>query len=144
MRRLVVRPESWPLDGAFVTSKLSCTTAEVVVVKVHESGLVGRGECERTDAYEPDTADVIAQIETARPPIEAGAHREELLSILPPGSARNGLDCALWDLDAKRAGAPAWRLAGVARPAPCVTVYTISLGPPGQSLGERGEPQNAR
>ena len=130
MRKLVIRPESWPLDGTFAISNFSCTTAEVVVVEIHEDGLVGRGEAERTDAYEPDYPDVAAEIREARSAIEAGTNREELLSIMRSGSARNAIDCALWDLEAKRAGERAWRLAGLAPPAPCQTAYTIGLGTP--------------
>ncbi len=130
MRELVVRPESWPVAGVFTISKFSCTTAEVVVVELREDGVTGRGECERTEAYEKGYPPVVAGIETARAAIEGGAGGEELREIMPPGSARNAVDCALWDLAAKRSGAPAWRLAGVVEPGPCTTVYTISLDAP--------------
>ena len=130
MRRLAIKPESWPVDGEFIISKGACTTAEVIVVEITEDGITGRGECERTEAYEPGYPDVAAAIEAARPAIEAGIGLEELQNTMPSGSARNALDCALWDLAAKRAGVPAWRLAGVAEPEPCLTVLTISLGAP--------------
>ena len=130
MRRLSITPESWPVDGEFIISKGACTTAEIVVVEISEDGVTGRGECERTDRYEPGYANVVAAIEAARPAIEAGVGREELQSSMPSGSARNALDCALWDLEAKRAGVTAWQLAGVPEPEPCLTVLTISLGSP--------------
>lgn len=130
MRKLSIAPESWPIDGEFIISKGACTTAEIVVVTIAEDGVTGRGECERTDIFEPGYADVAAAIEAARPAIEAGVEREELQGLMPSGSARNAIDCALWDLAAKRAGEPAWKLAGVAAPEPCLTVYTISLGAP--------------
>ena len=130
MRTLAVKPESWPVDGEFIISKGSCTTAEVVVVEIAEDGVMGRGECERTDRFEPGYPDVVAAIEAARPAIEAGVDREELQTLMPSGSARNALDCALWDLAAKRAGVAAWRRAGVTEPEPCLTVLTISLGTP--------------
>ena len=130
MRSLTITPESWPVDGEFIISKGSFTSAEIVVVQIEEDGAVGRGECERTDRYEPGYADVVAAVEAARPAIEAGVGLEELQTLMPSGSARNAVDCALWDLAAKRAGVPAWRLAGVPKPEPCLTVLTISLGAP--------------
>jgi L-alanine-DL-glutamate epimerase-like enolase superfamily enzyme len=72
----------------------------------------------------------MAQVEAARPAIEAGADRAALQSLLPPGAARNALDCALWDLEAKRAGVRAWTLAGRERLDPVRTAYTLSLAPP--------------
>ena len=130
MRSLTIKPESWPVDGEFIISKGSCTTAEVVVVQIEEDGVIGRGECERTDSFEPGYPDVAAAIEAARAAIEAGVDLDELQGLMPSGSARNAVDCALWDLAAKRAGVPVWRLAGVPEPKPCLTVLTISLGSP--------------
>ncbi len=130
MRSFSVIPESWPVEGEFIISKGSCTSAEVVVVEIAEDGVVGRGECERTDSFEPGYPDVVAALEAMRPAIEAGVGLEELQGLMASGSARNAIDCALWDLAAKRAGVPAWRLAGVAEPEPCLTVLTISLGAP--------------
>ncbi|MFP6730290.1 MAG: enolase C-terminal domain-like protein, partial [Alphaproteobacteria bacterium] len=130
MRNFTITPESWPVDGEFIISKGACTTAEIVVVEIAEDGVIGRGECERTDTFEPGYPDVVAAIEAARAAVEAGVDREELQSLMPSGSARNAIDCALWDLAAKRAGSPAWKLAGVEEPEPCLTVLTISLGTP--------------
>ncbi len=129
-RRLGVAPESWPVDGVFVIAKFACTSAEVVVVEIEEDGVVGRGECERTEAYVADYPPVVPAIEAARAAIEGGAGRDEIAALMPAGSARNAVDCALWDLAAKRTRTPVWRLAGVAAPAPVTTVYTISLGAP--------------
>jgi L-alanine-DL-glutamate epimerase-like enolase superfamily enzyme len=130
MREFTVTPESWPVEGEFIISKGACTTAEIVVVEIAEDGFIGRGECERTDSFEPGYPDVAAAIEAARPAVEAGVECAELQSLMPSGSARNAIDCALWDLAAKRAGSPAWKLAGVEQPEPCLTVLTISLGTP--------------
>jgi L-alanine-DL-glutamate epimerase-like enolase superfamily enzyme len=74
-----------------------------------------------------DTQGVLAQIEAVRPAIEAGAGRTELQALSPAGAARNALDCALWDLDAKQAGVRAWTLAGRARLDPVKTCFTLSL-----------------
>ena len=131
MRNFTVTPESWPLEGEFIISKGACTAAEIVVVEIaDEDGFVGRGECERTDKFEPGYPDVVTAIEAMRSPIETGVEREELQSLMPSGSARNAIDCALWDLAAKRADIAAWKLAGAPEPEPCLTVLTISLGSP--------------
>jgi L-alanine-DL-glutamate epimerase-like enolase superfamily enzyme len=75
-------------------------------------------------------ASVLDQIEGVRPRFEGGADGAALQTLLPPGAARNALDCALWDLEAKRAGVRAWTLAGRARLDPVKTCFTISLGSP--------------
>jgi L-alanine-DL-glutamate epimerase-like enolase superfamily enzyme len=129
MRTVTVRPESWPVTVPFVISKGAWTTAEVVVVELRQDGMVGRGECERTDALE-DYPDVVAAIDAMRGAIEDGASRLDLQSLMPTGSARNAIDCALWDLEAKIAGQPVWQLADLGPPVSAVTVLTISLGKP--------------
>jgi L-alanine-DL-glutamate epimerase-like enolase superfamily enzyme len=129
-RKLTVRPESWPVAGVFTISKFSCTTAEVVVVEISQDGATGRGECERTDAYEPDYPAVVETIEQARAAIEGGAAREKINALMHSGSARNAVDCALWDLETRLTGKPAWTVAGLGEPVPCTTVYTISLDTP--------------
>ena len=130
MRIFTVTPESWPVDGEFIISKGACTSAEIIVVEIEEDGVVGRGECERTDKFEDGYPDVFAAVEAMRPAIESGVGAKELQGLMPSGSARNAIDCALWDLAAKQAGVPAWRFADVAEPEPCLTVLTISLGTP--------------
>jgi L-alanine-DL-glutamate epimerase-like enolase superfamily enzyme len=75
-----------------------------------------------------------AALEGIRDQVEAGLHREALTSLLPAGAARNAIDCALWDLEAKLSGIPAWRAAGLSKPQPAVTAFTISLGTP-QAMG---------
>ena len=130
VRSLAVDAETWPIKGSFTISRGSKTAAEVVVVEVAEGGAVGRGECVPYTRYGESVAGVIAEIEALRGAVAAGLDRERLQRALPPGAARNALDCALWDLDAKRAGTPVWRLAGVPEPRPAVTAYTISLDDP--------------
>ncbi len=129
-RRLTVRQESWPLQQPFVISRLRQETAELVVVELAQDGLVGRGETERAEAFDPGAAPVVEEIERVRAEIEQGATRHELLSLLPAGNARTAVDCALWDLEAKAAGRPAWELAGLEEPGPTSTAYTLSLGAP--------------
>jgi L-alanine-DL-glutamate epimerase-like enolase superfamily enzyme len=130
MRSLTVRAESWPLIEPFVISRLTQTMAELAVVEITEDGLVGRGESERADAFEPGAPIAMDEIEAARAAIEGGIGRAELLAAMPAGAGRSAVDAALWDLEAKRAGRPAWQLAGLAQPAPILTAYTISLGDP--------------
>jgi L-alanine-DL-glutamate epimerase-like enolase superfamily enzyme len=127
---LGVRVERWPLAEAFVISRGSKTEAEVVVAEIADGSHSGRGEAVPYARYGETVASVLAQIEGVRTRIEAGPDREGLQGLLPPGAARNALDCALWDLEAKRAGVRAWTLAGRARLDPVKTCFTISLGSP--------------
>jgi L-alanine-DL-glutamate epimerase-like enolase superfamily enzyme len=125
---LTVRAEHWPLAQAFVISRGSKTEAAVVVAEIADGAQRGRGEAVPYARYGETLESVRAQIEGARGRIEAGASRVELQGLLPAGAARNALDCALWDLEAKRAGVRAWALAGRARLDPVKTCFTISLG----------------
>jgi L-alanine-DL-glutamate epimerase-like enolase superfamily enzyme len=127
---LGARVERWPLAEAFVISRGSKTEAEVVVAEIADGAHRGRGEAVPYARYGETVEGVLEQIESVRPRLEAGADRAELQDLLPPGAARNALDCALWDLEAKRAGVRAWTLAGRPRLDPVKTCFTISLGPP--------------
>jgi L-Ala-D/L-Glu epimerase len=128
MQRLTVRAESWPIAGTFAISRGSKTKAEVVLVEIGDGDHVGRGECVPYARYGETIAGSIAAIEQLRPEIEAGLDRPALQDAMPPGAARNALDCALWDLEAKRSGHPVWRLAGLTPPQAVTTAYTLSLG----------------
>ncbi|HLZ75551.1 N-acetyl-D-Glu racemase DgcA [Phenylobacterium sp.] len=130
MRTLSAEVERWPLKQAFVISRGAKTEAAVVVAEIADGPRRGRGEAVPYARYGETIEGVVAQIETVRGRIVAGADRAELQGLLPPGAARNALDCALWDLEAKRAGVRAWTLAGRARLDPVKTCFTISLGPP--------------
>jgi L-Ala-D/L-Glu epimerase len=135
MRRLTVVHESWPIAGKFTISRGSKTAADVVVVTLEEDGAVGRGECVPYPRYEETVPGVVAALEGARAAIEAGCSRSDVAELLGPHAARNALDCALWDLEAKRAGTPVWQLAGLSEPQPLVTAYTLSLDTP-QAMAE--------
>lgn len=131
MRRLSVAAEQWPLHEPFVISRMVQEHGEVVVVEIEQDGTKGRGECERADAFFDDMIPIADQIETVRPEIERGADRAELQALLPAGPARNALDCALWDLEAKLTGTPIHELIGLELPIqPVTTVFTISLDTP--------------
>ncbi len=128
--RLTLRDERWPIAGAFVIARGAKTEAHVVVAELADGVHRGRGEATPYARYGESVDGVLVQMETARAALEAGADRAALQGLLPPGAARNALDCALWGLEAKRAGVRAWTLAGLAPPRPVVTAYTISLGEP--------------
>jgi L-Ala-D/L-Glu epimerase len=130
MRRLTVSIESWPIAGTFTISRGSRSEACVVVATIENNGLAGRGECVPYARYNETVEGVAAQIEAAAGAISGGVTRAALLTLMPAGAARNALDCALWDLEAKEAGERVWTLAGLAAPRPLVTAYTLSLGTP--------------
>jgi len=127
---LSVQPEQWPIRGVFRISRGARTVSEPVVVEIGDGIHIGRGECLPYPRYGESVDGVVRQIEEIADVVARGIGREALLEALPPGAARNALDCALWDLEAKRGATPVWRLAGVPQPAPLTTAYTISLAEP--------------
>ncbi len=129
-RSLSVRVERWPIEGRFSISRGAKTEAVVVMAEIHDGPAAGRGECVPYARYGETAAGVIAAIERLGPRIAAGLDRTGLQSALPAGAARNALDCALWDLEAKRLRRRAWEIAGLDPPQPVVTAYTISLDAP--------------
>lgn len=128
--RLSLSVESWPIRGVFRISRGAKTEAEVVVATLESGGRLGRGECVPYRRYGESIDTVRADIERLAPALEAGLDRSALQGLLPPGAARNAVDCALWDLEAKLAGKPAHELAGLPAPAPVLTAYTLSLDTP--------------
>jgi len=125
---LTVRTERWPIAGAFTISRGAKTEAEVVVAEVSDGSHTGRGECVPYARYRETIAGVTAALEAMRASLARGLTRQALQQAMPAGAARNALDCALWDLEAKASGKPAYELAGMPEPCPLVTAYTISLG----------------
>ncbi|MXQ10029.1 N-acetyl-D-Glu racemase DgcA [Microvirga makkahensis] len=130
MRQLTVSIDRFPIAGKFTISRGSRTEAAVVTATITENGAVGRGECVPYPRYGETVEGVVAAIEALRPRIESGLTREALQSAMPAGAARNAVDCALWDLDAKRSGIRAHVTAGLTRWQPVTTAYTISLDTP--------------
>jgi L-alanine-DL-glutamate epimerase-like enolase superfamily enzyme len=130
MRTLTISIDRFPIAGAFTIARGSRTEAVVVTAAISENGAVGHGECVPYPRYGETVEGVAAAIEALRPQVEAGLTREALQGLIPPGAARNAVDCALWDLDAKRSGIRAHITAGLTRWPPATTAYTISLGPP--------------
>jgi L-alanine-DL-glutamate epimerase-like enolase superfamily enzyme len=127
---LSVRIERWPLAGAFTISRGSKTEAVVVVAELDDSGHRGRGECVPYGRYGETPDGIVAAIEAMRRRLRKGLGRAALQAAMPSGAARNALDCAHWDVEAKKNRLRAHQLAGLAAPEPCVTAYTISLAPP--------------
>jgi len=124
--QIAVAQEVFPLAAAFTISRGSRTEARVLTATVTLGGVSGRGECVPYARYGETPESVAAQI-TGLPP---GFDRAELQGLLPAGAARNAVDCALWDLEAKRSGRRVWELAGLAPPGPEITAYTLSLDAP--------------
>jgi L-alanine-DL-glutamate epimerase-like enolase superfamily enzyme len=126
---LSVRIERWPLASAFTISRGSKTEAVVVTAELADAAHHGRGECVPYARYGETPEGVVAAIEAMRPQLEQGLNRAGLQKAMPAGAARNALDCAFWDLEAKRSGHRVFELAGLPAPKPLITAFTISLGP---------------
>lgn len=129
-RTLDIQMNSFPIAGAFTISRGAKTEAEVIACTLTEDGAHGHGECVPYRRYGETMESVFAQIEAARPLIESGISRDDLLSAMPPGAARNAVDCALWDLEAKRTRQTVAARLGLTALQPLTTAYTISLGEP--------------
>lgn len=123
---IILRPETFPIAGVFAISRGARTEARVLTAEVHDGGRVGRGECVPYARY-GETPEAVADAIAGLP---RDIDRAALQGLLPAGAARNAVDCALWDLEAKRTGRPVWQLAGLAPPRPVLTAYTLSLGAP--------------
>jgi L-Ala-D/L-Glu epimerase len=123
---LTVTEDRFRLAQTFTISRGSKTEARVLTVRVTRDGASGWGECVPYARYGETPESVRAQIES----LPDGITRAALQSALPPGAARNAVDCALWDLEAKVAARPVWQLAGLPAPGPVVTAYTLSLAAP--------------
>ena len=130
MPKLSVRSETWPIAGSFTISRGSRTETPVVVAQLSEDGIVGRGECMANPRYDETSEKIAETLQALENEIESGLDRRALQDRLPACAARNALDCAFWDLEAKRAGKRAWELAGLDGLDPVVTAYTLSLDTP--------------
>jgi L-alanine-DL-glutamate epimerase-like enolase superfamily enzyme len=120
--------QSWPLDKPFRISRGTRTEARVVVVTVTDRQYTGRGEAVPIRRYDQSPASVLAQIESIKS--AESLDRQQIQKLLPPGAARNALDCALWDLEAKLLGKRVWELANIALAHEVETSFTISLDAP--------------
>lgn len=123
---LRMKIEEWPLATPFRITGYTFHVIEVVVVELERDGSVGRGEAAGVYYKQDNPVSMIRQLESLRSTIEAGLTRSALQTMLPAGGARNALDCALWDLEAKLTGVPVWQLADLGRPRPLLT--TLGCG----------------
>lgn len=121
-----VHYDTFRLAEVFTISRGSRTEAEVITVSIRDGDHTGYGECVPYARYDESRGSVKAQIKG----LPASFTRAELQELLPAGAARNAVDCALWDLDAKRTGRRVWDLAGLPAPGPEITAYTLSLDTP--------------
>jgi L-Ala-D/L-Glu epimerase / N-acetyl-D-glutamate racemase len=132
---LVAKIEHWPIAGSFTISRGAKTEAVTVVAEVRHGNIAGRGECVPYPRYGETPEGTLAAIEAMREAVASGLDRTALQAAMPPGAARNALDCAMLDLEAKQSGRRIWDLLARPAPHPCVTAYTISLGSP-QSMAD--------
>ena len=130
-RTLSCRAETFPLSTPFRISRGTKTAADVVTVEIAQDGLIGRGECVPYPRYGETVAQTVGVVETARQAVERGASRAELRRLMPPGAARNAVDCALWDLEARLAGTSVYTMISRKPSAnPIATAMTVSLNTP--------------
>ncbi len=142
-QRLHVTRRSWPLAQPFAISRGSKTTADVVVAELHDGDSHGRGECVPYPHYGESVDSVFDALEKMKGAVFSGLNRETLQQAMPPGAARNALDAAFWDIEAKRAYCTVAELAGIGSLKPVVTAYTLSLDTP-ERMGEAAAAQRAR
>lgn len=128
--RLALRIERFPYHQPFRISGHVFTETALLVAELSDGTHRGRGEGAGVYYLGDDAAHMLAEAERARPTIEAGATRAELQALLPAGGARNALDCAYWELEAKQAGRPVWALAGLAEPRPLLSTLTLGADRP--------------
>ena len=124
--------EHFPYREPFRISGHVFTETPVLLAEISDGTHVGRGEGAGVYYLGDDDAHMLAQAESVQAAIEAGAGRVELQQLLPAGGARNALDCAFWDLEAKQAGKPAWQLAGLDPPRPLLSTLTLGADTPGR------------
>jgi L-Ala-D/L-Glu epimerase len=125
--RIELARDTFPLAQVFTISRGSRTEAQVLTLRLHDGVATGWGECVPYARYGETLDSVAAQIEGLD---AARLTRDTLAGMLPAGAARNAVDCALWDLEAKRTGKRVWELAGLPKPGPEITAYTLSLDTP--------------
>ena len=126
--KLIARAEQWQLAEVFAISRGSRTETELVAVELSDGELIGHGECMANPRYNETQEGVLATLNGLD--LASGLDQGCLQTLLPAGAARNALDCALWDLEAKRSGMRVWELAGLQPPDYIITAFTLSLDTP--------------
>jgi L-Ala-D/L-Glu epimerase / N-acetyl-D-glutamate racemase len=127
---LAARIERWPIAGSFTISRGAKTEAVTIVAQVARDGHIGHGECVPYPRYGETPEATLEALLSMQEPLGQGLDRQTLQTAMSPGAARNALDCALLDLEAKISGRRIWELLGRPAPRACTTAYTISLGSP--------------
>ena len=139
--------ETFPIAGSFTISRGSRTEIHVVVAEISQAGHTGRGECVPYAHYGESLASVRQQIEAMAPHLaqmgELRGARDDLSGAMAPGAARNALDCALFDLEAKQSGQRVWDLLSMPPPPDLITAYTLSLGSP-KDMGQAARDMSGR
>ena len=131
MPRLKTYAETWPLREVFTISRGSRTETSVIVCELEQDGIRGWGEGQPNPRYDETQESALTEIEAVRLGIESGKiDRIGLQSVMKAGAARNAVDCAFWDLEAKRSEERVWTLAGLPEPRPVTTAYTLSVASP--------------
>lgn len=128
---LTLHNEPLPLKAPFRISGYTFEAMPATVVRLNDGTFEGRGEAAGVYYLDDKPEEMLATLEGLRETIEAGITREALRELLPPGGARNALDCALWELEARRAGVPVWELAGLSSTRPLLTTFTLGADDPG-------------
>jgi L-alanine-DL-glutamate epimerase-like enolase superfamily enzyme len=123
--KLTVTSERWPLRKPFRISGVAWTEMNDILVTVNDGSHSGRGEAQGVYYHGETPESMAAQIEAARAAIESGISRDELRALMPLGGARNAVDGALWELEARQTGRPVWALAGLEAPRPLLTTWTV-------------------
>jgi L-alanine-DL-glutamate epimerase-like enolase superfamily enzyme len=142
-QRLRVVRQSWRLARPFAISRGSRTATEVVVAEIFDGDFRGRGECVPYPRYGESVGSVVEALEAMRGAVFSGLDRKELQQAMPPGAARNALDCAFWHLDAQRDDRRVADMAGIGTLRPVVTAYTLGLDTP-ERMGEAAMAQRQR
>jgi L-alanine-DL-glutamate epimerase-like enolase superfamily enzyme len=143
--RLDITPEAFPIAGSFVISGRGDakpwvrTEAWVLTVRLERDGITGRGECTPYPRYGETLESATAEILEMELALRDGLGRVGLLAAMRPGAARNAVDCALWDWEAKASGKRVWQLAGLPAPVPVPTCFTLSLGSPDEMRAKAAE-----
>jgi L-alanine-DL-glutamate epimerase-like enolase superfamily enzyme len=127
---LNVAVETLRLAAPFRISGFVFEEQAAVLVTLRDGIHSGRGEASGVYYLQDTARTMVESIEAARGAIEAGGERPPLQRLLPPGGARNAVDCALWELDARRTGTAVWKLAGLQAPKPLITTFTLSADSP--------------
>ena len=125
--RVTVTHEQWPLARPFRISYQTIDSIDVLVAEVDDGTSVGRGEGVPFDRFEGPIAHSLEMAHAAADAVRGGATRTDLLERVPASAGRNALDCALWDLEARRSGVAAWRLAGAPHFHPLPVTYTVGI-----------------